>query len=830
MRGKNFIRLIGLLVPLLFIFAFSNSVANADDNDQSSDNSQQLQTTNGSSQPLLDLNQYQSNSNNSSGDWNDSYGSINRSNVSLSDGTKITNVNDFDYGLSKTVQSKYNDLSEEQDWQRKIDPLGAYYASSIEKYVQKGYHIKIDTSNLDKASEDFSNYVKNKNLSLDYINYERLAEKPNDPGDFGYYKLDNSIKYITQNPVSMTDDINGTREVAQHHFDESSLSNDNLKFNGIKIRNTFGLGTEISTRDDHYFNSFNNESIKDYAGTYEGPIYMVTFTDMDKSWLGAQLNVYSIDWETIKSIAIPLDYLLFLPVKLYDENGNLVTNNVNKINNYHKKIDFISDSKIIKTQDITVHNDDSFTLEENDLQIPSGYKLAPWMSLHFQSQNHSSEYSVELEKDDSYTKPTTNDSHTGFLQSLGNAINGVKNTIIKGVHKIGDGIGEVFSDPVQATYNLFKTTAKQFVSFAKEVYKKSKDTVSYGIQSLINTFFNSTGNFNVKLLSKGAFKALSGAASMINKISNFKSNMIKGIVHGGISTAIKQSLKDFKANISAKLKDLASINLRTIVDKISAVKNYPKKFIYNVKIFTRNIKTSINSVKELMKNETAFINSVIGSVGNNPYILGKLNAVKIGLDTQMKYINQYQSQDNAKNYSEAKRAYSNFQKIVGIKKSVINSFKNIKAALNPQTNQVVKWLKQYSDNGMAFGFTRKNNLLTMVTPWGDFKFNYHYKKLKQTLYNKFIITKEVIKTIVGTGFTAAGNLLESAADNMISAFPEGLIGTVLIYGLVEGFRDFGLQDKVENGITDSVYGSIGNKEYTDKEIADHLNPLALINF
>ena len=811
MRGKSFIRLIGLLIPVFFVFVFNNSIANADDDGQSNYTNQQVQTSNNSNQTLADLNQYQPSNNDNLGNWTDSYGSQTRSDSSLGENSGVINVDDFDYGLNETVEAKYNNLSDEKDWQRKIDPLGAYYAPIINDYLKKGYHIKIDTSNLDKASEDYNNYIKNKNLSPDYSNFENLK-------DDDYYVIggvDNSIQNSVEKPFIMTDD--GTEGIATHYLGISQYDynsngayndNDNLKFNSITIRNSFGMMDLGTTKDGDSLGT-NHQSIEDFAGIYQAPIYTVSFTDLDNT-LGTYTDTNSEDAPGA-SIGIPLDYLLFLPLKLYDSNGNIVTrDSLNNIGNYHKKIDIISDGKIISTVDITNPSSGNFTLKESDLHLPNGYKLAPGMSLKFDSQNQSADYSVEVEKDDSQS--TSSDSHTGFFEGV---VNAAKNFI---------------SNPVQATIDLVKNTANQFVSFAKDLYKKSKDTLSYGIQSLINTFFNSTHNFNIKLLSRGAFKALSGAASMINKISNFKSNMIKGIVHGGISAAIKQSFNDFKSAIVEKIKTLTSFNLHSLVDKINAVKNTPKKFIGNVKAMSRHFSNSVNSAKEVMKNEMNFVNSVIGSVGDNPYVLGKLNAIKSGLGSQMAYFNKYQSQATIKTYSEAKKAYSRYQKVNEIINNVSNTVNGIKAALNPQTSQVAKWLKQYSDNGMAFGFTRKKNLLTMVTPWGDFKFNYHYKNVEQTLYNKFIITKEVIQTIVHTGFEAAGNLLESAADDMISAFPEGLIGTVLIYGLVEGFRDFGLQDKVEKGITDSVYGSIGNQEYTDKQIADHLNPLALINF
>lgn len=815
MRGKSFIRLIGLLVPLLFIFVFSNTIANADDDGQSNDINQQLQSSDNSNQTLADLNQYQPSNNDNLGNWTDSYGSQTRSDASTDGNAGITNTNDFDYALSYK-DAKYNDLSEEQDWQKKIDPLGSYYASAINKYVQKGYHIQISTDDLDNAQANFENYIKNKNLSPDYTNFENLKDSRYfwNADDFNL-SLSNLVNspYIqsADGKMNVTGKIDFLSGIAAIVADDSQ--SDNLQFQSVDIQNSFGSDDYVyQTKDGHKLN-INNQSIQDYSGTYQAPIYVVNFKDLDHP---TAYGTYTDENGTTQdaAMAIPLDYLLFVPLKVYDSDGNLVTNGTT---GYPRKIDFISNSKIISTQDITAPNNTSFVLKESDLQIPSGYKLGTGMNLTFDSRNPSSDYTVQVQSlndtnaDDSNQNSGDDDNDGGFQD----VISATQNFL---------------SNPVQATVDLVKRTSNQFVSYAKDLYKKSKDTISYGIQSLINTFFNSTGNFNVKLLSKGAFKALSGAASMIDKISDFKSKMIQGIIHGGISAAIKQSFKDFQSAIVSKIKTLTSFNLHSLVDKINAVKNTPKKFIGNVKAMSRHFSNSVNSAKEVMKNEMDYVNSVIGSVRDNPYIVGKLNAIKSGLGSQMAYFNKYQSQATIKTYSEAKKAYSRYQKVNEIINNVSNTVNGIKAALNPQTSQVAKWLKQYSDNGMAFGFTRKKNLLTMVTPWGDFKFNYHYEKIQQTLYNKFIITKEVIQTIVHTGFEAAGNLLESAADDMISAFPEGLIGTVLIYGLVEGFRDFGLQDKVEKGITDSVYGSIGNQEYTDKQIADHLNPLALINF
>lgn len=824
MRGKSFIRIIGLFIPVFFVFVFNNSIANADDDGQSNDINQQLQASENSNQTLADLNQYQPSNNDNLGNWNASYGSQIRSDASLGENSGVTTVDDFDDGLSLN-HATYNGLSEEKDWEKKIDPMGAYYAPLINKYLNSGYTITLNDANLENDNDDFENYVNTKKLSPDYYNYLNFE-------DDKFFPLDNvrfDLPTAVENAPIFNDE--GTKLIAVYNQVYGSGNDydytDRFKFNSIIIRNSFGKTTDVfgNTKDGNDPN-YNSHSLQDYAGIYQAPIYMVTFKNIDEA-----MTCFDNDGNKVNiSIGIPLDELLFIHVRVYDPNGNLVTNDIKKLfptdvsnnittnsnnisassNNYQKKIDIISDGKIISTVDITNPSSGNFTLKESDLHLPKGYKLAPGMSLKFDSQNQSADYSVEVEKDDSQS--TSSDSHTGFFEGV---VNAAKNFI---------------SNPVQATIDLVKNTANQFVSFAKDLYKKSKDTLSYGIQSLINTFFNSTHNFNIKLLSRGAFKALSGAASMINNISNFKSNMIKGIVHGGISAAIKQSFNDFKSAIVSKIKTLTSFNLHSLVDKINAVKNTPKKFIGNVKAMSRHFSNSVNSAKEVMKNEMDYVNSVIGSVGDNPYIVGKLNAIKSGLGSQMAYFNKYQSQATIKTYSEAKKAYSRYQKVNEIINNVSNTVNGIKAALNPQTSQVAKWLKQYSDNGMAFGFTRKKNLLTMVTPWGDFKFNYHYKKLEQTLYNKFIITKEVIQTIVHTGFEAAGNLLESAADDMISAFPEGLIGTVLIYGLVEGFRDFGLQDKVEKGITDSVYGSIGNQEYTDKQIADHLNPLALINF
>ena len=115
---------------------------------------------------IVDLNQYQTANNNNSIPWDKKYGSVTRSSYGLAHNAGIMNLNDFTYAISY-AGGKLNSLSDEQDWQKKIDPLGAYYAPLLDKYIKKGYYIKIPSDNLKSVEETFTNYIKDKHLSSD---------------------------------------------------------------------------------------------------------------------------------------------------------------------------------------------------------------------------------------------------------------------------------------------------------------------------------------------------------------------------------------------------------------------------------------------------------------------------------------------------------------------------------------------------------------------------------------------------------------------------------------------------------------------------------------
>ena len=666
-----------------------------------------------------------------------------------------------------------------------------------------------------------------------------------------------SITHYLNHPSVQSEDGNANVNNNVDHSKDTYKPTDRLSFNSINIQNSFGPFSYLnfSTTVDNHMLNINGQSLKDYSGIYNAPIYMVTLKDVDNP---SAIGIYRDNKGVQKSasVAIPLDYLLFLSPQVYDSKNNLVSND---INDYQETINYVYNSEIIKTQNISKPYNTTIVLNENELDIPKGYKLGPLPDLTIQTLDSSSDFYITVQKDEPvYTDDNKNDKSNAIpgsdnssklppngTDSKKDEIRSKESEVLNDhVHQleemfkplidvgkpIVDTVNKVVIEPAKKVIDVIKTTTKEFVNYAKKLYNESKDTLTLGIQSLINSFFNRSGNFNKTLLTQGQFKALSGALNMINKISNFKSHMVKGIVHGGISSAIKQSFKDFKTGIISKIKTLKSFNLHSIVDKARAVKDIPKEFIGNVKALSRHVRNSVSSAKLVMQNELDFINSTMKSVSDNQYVIGKLRAIKNSLDSQMKYFNEYEYKDTVRTYDEAKKAYSKYQKINGIVNNVSNSFNSIREALNPKTNQVVKWIKQYTNTNMAFGFTRNRGLLTLVTPWGDFKYDYHYRKEKQILYNRFIISKNAIKTIVSTGLTTAGDLLENAADKMLAVFPEGLIGTALIYLFVEGSKALKLQNMAGNFVANAIYNNVSGRDYKDDDIAKHINPLSILNF
>ncbi|KPN83173.1 hypothetical protein RZ77_08360 [Apilactobacillus kunkeei] len=699
-----------------------------------------------------------------------SYGTHIRSKGSAADNSGIVDVDDFEYALL-AENAKYNLLSQEEDWQKKIDPLGAYYAHLLNSYVNK-WSVIVPANHIDESTKIFNDAVKKYKLSQDYLNFENFS----DQSFFPKY-VSGSVSYALNNPIYMTYQLKS----ANTNFAPSDYKpTDTLLIKGITVRNTTGHVNHglfdfygMITKDNETSVSLHDASLKDFAGLYEGPIYMVNVEDISNS--------------SRKVFAIPLDYLLFLSPKVVDGSGNVYSDS---LDNVPVNINFVDNSKLISKQTITMPYNNKIYLSESDLNLPDGYEIAPFQKLDFTSLDEKFDFNVEVRpkqsSDSDSSKAGTSAVSSSNDDKTTSKGNDAKDTSL--VDKVGSAIvqaGSDFGNAISNVADALTSTFKSCVNYIKDTYKKTKDSASYSIQSMVNDFFNSSGNFYKTILNK----------QEIDAIGDFK--QVYDVVKE------KKSLKDV---FSAK-------TLGEGLDKILNYKTIWKDVYKSSKMTSKDLIRFYGDLKDVVNPLKISINELLNKVHDDSKMTSELTAIKESLKEKIQEFNKFNPLFKKDN-KVIKESYRISRDMYELNEVVNKSVKIIK-------KDVDKLLGE--NNQEVLAIRRHGGVLTIITPWGNIDYNYHVILDNNTFYNTLKVAKNVILNLVKTGVDVVNNYVDNFAKEMLLDVPYGTIAAVALYAIPFIFNNY--ITKAEEAISATIYDKLNNKRFTDKDVADNINIL-----
>ncbi len=503
------------------------------------------------------------------------YGTHIRSKESAANNSGIVDVDDFDYALL-AGNASYNLLSQEKDWQKKIDPLGAYYAHLINSYVNK-WSVIVPGNHIEESTKIFNDAIKKYKLSQDYSNFENFFDQT-----FFPKHVSGSVSYALNNPIYMTNKLTS----ADTNFSPSDYKpTDTLLIKGITIRNSTGYVNHglfdlygMITKDNETSVTLRDAQLEDFAGIYEGPIYMVNVEDISNS--------------SRKVFAIPLDYLLFLSPKVVDSSGKVYSDS---LDNVPVNINFVDNSKLISKQTITMPYNNKIYLTESDLHLPDGYEIVSNQNLNFTSLDSKFDFNVEV-------RPKKSNASAGASSDNDNPTS-----------KGNDSKDTTIIDKAKDVADKLTSSFTSCVSFIKDTYKKTKESASYSIQALVNDFFNASGNFYKTILTK----------QELDEISDFK--QVYDVVKE------KESLKEV---FSAK-------TLNEGLNKILNYKTIWKDIYKSSKITSKDLIRFYGDMKDVVNPLKASINGLLKKVHDNAKMTSELTAIKASLKEKVKELNKF---------------------------------------------------------------------------------------------------------------------------------------------------------------------------------------------
>ena len=695
-----------------------------------------------------------------------SYGTHIRSTEAAANNSGIVDVDDFEYALL-AENAQYNLLSQEEDWQKKIDPLGAYYAHLLNSYVNK-WSVIVPANHIDESTKIFNDAVKKYKLSQDYLNFENFSDQTFFPKN-----VSGSVSYALNNPIYMTYKLTS----ANTNFSPSDYKpTDTLLIKGITVRNTTGYVKHglfdlygMITKDNETSVRLHDAPLKDFAGLYEGPIYMVNVEDISNS--------------SRKVFAIPLDYLLFLSPKVVDSSGKVYSDS---LDNVPVNINFVDNSKLISKQTITMPYNNKIYLSESDLNLPEGYEIAPFQKLDFTSLDEKFDFNVEVRPKQSNDSDSSKAGSSAGSSSNNNNPSSKDNdskstSLVDTAIQVGSGIVKAVSNAADALTSTFKSC----VNYIKDTYKETKDSASYSIQSMVNDFFNSSGNFYKTILNKQEIEAIGDFKQVYDVVKE------------------KKSLKDV---FSAK-------TLGEGLDKILNYKTIWKDVYKSSKMTSKDLIRFYGDVKDVVKPLETSISDLLNKVHDDSKMTSELTAIKESLKEKIQEFNKFKPllKKGNKVIKDSYRISRDMYELNGVINKSVKIIKKDVDKLLGQNNQEILAIR------------RHGGVLTIITPWGDIDYNYHVILDNNTFYNTLKVAKNVILNLVKTGVDAINNYVDNFAKEMLLDVPYGTIAAVALYAIPFIFNKY--ITKAEEAISATIYDKLNNKRFTDEDVADNINIL-----